>query len=131
MNGNQTPTVEVLLHKAASDEAILNFDTISDSIVGFHAQQAVEKLMKALLTQLKVPYEFTHSLNRLLILLESHGEHLPSTALTLGDLTDFAVEYRYSYLPPAPSLDRKELIESVRILREHISGRIAALSTGP
>jgi HEPN domain-containing protein len=57
--------VEVLLHKAASDEAILNFDKISDSIVSFHAQQAVEKLMKALLTQLNVPYEFTHSLNRL------------------------------------------------------------------
>ena len=131
MSGNQTPTVDALLHKAASDEAILNFDTISDSIVGFHAQQAVEKLMKALLTQLKVPYELTHSLNRLRILLESQGEYLPSTALTLGDLTDFAVEYRYSYLPPLPSLDRKELIESVRILREHICNRIAALSSGP
>ncbi len=131
MNGNQTPTVEALLHKAASDEAILNFDTISDSIVGFHAQQAVEKLMKALLTQLKVPYELTHSLDRLLILLESRGEHLPATALTLGDLTDFAVGYRYSYLPPTLSPDRKELVESVRILREHICCRIAALSTGP
>ena len=86
------PTAEVLLRKAASDEAVLHFDTMSDSILGFHAQQAVEKLIKALLTQLNVPYEFTHSLNRLLILLESHGEYLPATSLTLGDLTDFAVE---------------------------------------
>jgi len=91
----------------------------------------VEKLMKALLTQLKVPYEFTHSLNRLLILLESHGEYLPTTALTLGELTDFAIEYRYSYLPPTLSEDRQELVESVRILREHISARIAALATQP
>lgn len=125
------PSAEALLRKAASDESILGFDTVSDSIVGFHAQQAVEKLMKALLTQLNVPYEFTHSLNRLLILLESHGEYLPSTAISLGDLTDFAVEYRYSYLPPTLSLDRRELIESIRILREHIVGRITALSSTP
>ena len=131
MIGNQTPTVEALLHKAASDQALLSFDTISDSIIGFHAQQAVEKVMKALLTQLDVPYEFTHSLNRLLILLESHGEFLPSTALTLGDLTDFAVEYRYSYLPPTLSPDKQDLIESVRILREHIVARIASLSKTP
>jgi HEPN domain-containing protein len=131
MSNLKIPDVTALLRKAASDEAVLSFDTMSDSIVGFHAQQAVEKLMKALLTQLQVPYEFTHSLNRLLILLESHGEYLPATALTLGDLTDFAVEYRYSYLPPTLSPDRRELIECVRILREHIVARIAALSATP
>jgi HEPN domain-containing protein len=124
-------SAETLLLKAAADEEILNFDSISDSILGFHAQQAVEKLMKALLTQLNVPYEFTHTLNRLLLLLENHGEFLPSTAITLGDLTDFAVEYRYSYLPPTLSHDKSELRESVRILREHIVGRVAALSTFP
>jgi len=29
------------------------------------------------------------------------------------------------------SLDRRELIESIRILREHIVGRITALSSTP
>ncbi len=89
MKGNLKTTAEVLLLKAASDEAVLSFALVSDSIVGFHAQQAVEKLMKALLTQLKIPYELTHSLNR------------------------------------------HELIETVRILREHIVARIAALAALP
>jgi HEPN domain-containing protein len=128
MKGNPKATAEVLLLKAASDEAVLSFVPVSDSIVGFHAQQAVEKLLKALLTQLDVPYERTHSLNRLLILLESHGESLPSTALSLGDLNDFAVEYRYYTLPPVEALNRPELIETVRILREHVVARIAVLS---
>lgn len=128
MKGNPKATAEVLLLKAASDEAVLSFSLASDSIIGFHAQQAVEKLMKALLTQLKIPYELTHSLNRLSILLESHGEFLPATVLTLGDLNDFAVEYRYYTLPPVEALNRQELIETVRILREHIVARIVALS---
>ena len=131
MKGNLKTTTEVLLLKAASDEAVLSFALVSDSIVGFHAQQAVEKLMKALLTQLRIPYELTHSLNRLSILLESHGELLPATELTLGDLNDFAVEYRYYTLPPVEALNRHELIETVRILREHIVGRIAALTALP
>jgi HEPN domain-containing protein len=131
MKGNLKATAEVLLLKAASDEAILSFALVSDSIVGFHAQQAVEKLMKALLTQLKIPYELTHSLNRLSILLESQGELLPATALTLGDLNDFAVEYRYYTLPPIDALNRHELIETVRVLREHIVARIAALAALP
>ena len=131
MSASKMPSVDALRRKAASDEAILGLDTISDSIIGFHAQQAVEKPIKALLTQLNIPYELTHSLNRLSILLENHGEYLPATSITLGDLTDFSVEYRYSYLPPAEAQDRKELIETVRILREHIVGRIAALSNAP
>jgi HEPN domain-containing protein len=106
MNEKKAARVELLLSKAASDEAVLSYDAVSDSILGFHAQQAVEKLMKALLTQLGVPYEFTHSLSRLLVLLESQGEYLPSTALTLGDLNDFAVEYRYSDLPQLRSRTR-------------------------
>lgn len=55
MGISKMPEVEVLLRKAASDEAVLAIDTISDSIVGFHARQAVEKLMKALPTQLNIP----------------------------------------------------------------------------
>jgi HEPN domain-containing protein len=128
MNGKRSAAAEVLLRKAASDEVVLHVDLVSDSVIGFHAQQAVEKMMKALLTQLNIPYEFTHNLNRLLILLEDHGEYLPSTTLTLSDLTDFAVEYRYSHLPPSEAHDRQALIETVQILREHIEGRITVLS---
>jgi HEPN domain-containing protein len=43
----------LLLRKAAQDEAllgeVLTSDQVSDEIIGFHCQQAVEKLLKALL----------------------------------------------------------------------------------
>ena len=86
-----------LLHKAASDEAILSFDKVSDSILGFHAQQAVEKLLKALLTELQIRYERTHDLEDLRLLLERHGEKLPTITVALKNLTEFAVDYRYDF----------------------------------
>ena len=39
-------------------------------IVGFHAQQAAEKYLKALLTRHQIEFPKTHVLKRLLILLE-------------------------------------------------------------
>jgi hypothetical protein len=131
MSASRIPAVEVLLRKAASDEAILSLDLVSDSILGFHAQQAAEKLMKALLTQLQVHFERTHNLERLQILLASNGEILPQTVITLGDLTDFGVDYRYDLLMPASAFDRTELSTTICMLREHVTGRIAALSAQP
>jgi HEPN domain-containing protein len=43
----------LLLRKAAQDEALLDqvltSDQVSDEIIGFHCQQAAEKILKALL----------------------------------------------------------------------------------
>jgi len=131
MNSAKRQDPRTLLIKAAEDEATLQIDGISDSILGFHAQQAVEKLMKALLSQLGVPYELTHALGRLQALLKANGEVLPSTTLELSDLNDFAVNYRYDLLFQVTPPDRNDLIETVRIIREHVTARIAALSTAP
>lgn len=100
--------VAALLHKTASDEAVLAMDLISDSILGFHAQQAVEKLLKALLMQLQIRYERTHDLKKLGELLEDGGETLPATPLSFSNLTGFAVEYRYDFLPDTVIVDRLE-----------------------
>jgi len=67
----------------------------------FHAQQAVEKAIKALLTHHQIEFERTHNLDYLLDLC---AEAAPQTeqlrdAATL--LTDFAVEARY----PLPGRD--------------------------
>ena len=40
---------QILLIKAAEDEAALHADGNPESVLGYHAQQAVEKLIKALL----------------------------------------------------------------------------------
>jgi hypothetical protein len=46
---------------------------ISDEIVGFHAQQAVEKWLKAVLGSRGVEFEYTHDLRRLLAEVTAPG----------------------------------------------------------
>ena len=47
---------QVLLIKAAEDEAMLRWADAPDGPFGFHVQQAIEKLLKALLEQLSVSF---------------------------------------------------------------------------
>jgi len=49
MNDSSHTQAGILLIKAAEDEAILDANGIPESILGFHAQQAIEKLIKALI----------------------------------------------------------------------------------
>jgi hypothetical protein len=128
MTGSSYSQSQILLIKAAEDETALHADGNPDSILGFHAQQAVEKLIKALLSQLGVPFELTHDLGRLQTALRGAGETLPVTPIPIGDLNDFAVTYRYDLLFQFAGPDKAELIETVRLIREHVVARIAALS---
>lgn len=131
MNSGQMSQAQVLLIKAEEDEKTLGASGLSDSILGFHAQQAVEKLLKALLSQLNIPYERTHDLSRLQSLVVAAGESLPATPLLLSELNDYAVAYRYDLLFQVAAPDRTELVETVRLVREHVAARIAALSAAP
>jgi hypothetical protein len=83
------------------------------------------------LSQLAVPFELTHNLGRLQTTLTGAGESLPVTPIPIGDLNDFAVEYRYDLLFQIATPDRTDLVETVRLIREHIEARIAALSGAP
>lgn len=62
------------MEKAAGDEKILfrliDEDDIPDDGLGFHAQQAVEKMIKAVLAHNEVFYERTHNIAYLLNLLD-------------------------------------------------------------
>jgi HEPN domain-containing protein len=122
---------QIFLIKAAEDEAALHADGNPDTVLGFHAQQAVEKLIKALLSQLEVPFELTHNLARLQTVLAAAGEMLPVTPLPLGALNDYAVVYRYDLMTQQSGPDRADLITTVRSLREHVIARITALSAAP
>lgn len=129
-NGPQTQA-EVLLIKAAEDEATLHVLGIPDSVLGFHAQQSVEKLMKALISARSSQFEMTHDLHRLEQALKGLGETLPSAPIRFSDLNDFAVEYRYDLLFQHANPDKAELLETVRLIREHVVARVAALSATP
>jgi hypothetical protein len=131
MSTAQPTQAQILLIKAAEDERALFETGLSDSILGFHAQQAVEKQIKALLAELNVPFELTHNLGRLQRALVSAGESLPATPIPLDQLNDFAVVYRYDLLFQFASPDVAELKETVRLIREHVVARIAALSATP
>jgi hypothetical protein len=127
MSSGRPTQAQILLLKAAEDEQALHLAN-PDSILGFHAQQAVEKLMKALLSALSVPFEFTHNLGRLETALQAARESMPATPVPLSDLNDFAVVYRYDLLFQFPAPDAADPIETVRLIRQYVEDRIAALS---
>lgn len=60
----------VLARKAQDDAKAMQLlapnSEISDDIIGFHAQQAVEKWLRAVLGSRGVEFEFTHDLHRLI-----------------------------------------------------------------
>jgi hypothetical protein len=122
---------QVLLIKAAEDEAVLRLAEVPDGPFGFHVQQAIEKSFKALLAQLSVEFPFSHDLNYLAARLRAEGEDLPATLPDLSQIGAFAVTHRYDDIPEFQVLDRAEAIETVRLIREHVVARIAALSQTP
>ena len=74
--------------------------------VCFHAQQCVEKALKAGLTANQVYFRYTHDLAELINLLTGAGIAPPFTAQELQRLTPFAVELRYD--EGIPLLTREE-----------------------
>jgi len=56
------------------------------------------------------------------------GEILPKTVVEFSQLDSFAVFNRYDDIPEFHILDRHAAIETIRVLREHVVARIAALS---
>lgn len=93
----------VLIQKADQDIYVLD-KMVGDEgapveVFGFHAQQATEKLIKALLVRGAVPYTRTHRLGELVDLATDNGIHFPEGIEFLVDLTPYAVEFRYDVTP--------------------------------
>lgn len=65
------------------------------SVVYFHAQQAVEKLLKAVLFLAQIEFRRIHDLTELMFLLQQQGVEIPVAAEQLARLNPFAVAYRY------------------------------------
>ncbi len=89
---------------------------VPDRIVGFHAQQAVELFLKAVLSLQGVGYERTHDIERLASLLSAGGVEPPPDVDELAQLTPWAVERRYGDPFEPEPLDRQwalRLVDSV------------------
>ena len=63
--------------------------------VCFHAQQAAEKALKAVLVERKIGFPLIHDIEALLDIAEKAGLELPPEFAEAGFLTPFAVEARY------------------------------------
>lgn len=104
---DQHDLAEQLLGLAAEDEAALramvDVPAVTDAIVGFHAQQAVEKALKALLAARGVDFPFTHDLRVLMDLCDSAGFPVPPTLADAARLTPYAVAQRYGTADPGTS----------------------------
>jgi len=94
--------------------------TFADEIFGFHAQQSMEKSLKAWLAVRGVEYPKTHDLRALLALLIEHG-------IDVGDLWDlvefnlFAVQFRYEAFDLFEEvLDREAVIRRVIALVQRV-----------
>ncbi len=120
----------LLLNKASEDEAlldeILDSERISDEIIGFHAQQAIEKLLKAVLSEFGVAYRKIHDLEKLLNLLADNEIEVPDYIKELDVLSPYAVEFRYDILPSEAELpfDRVATRELVRKVRKWAEEKI-------
>ncbi|MBM3892414.1 MAG: HEPN domain-containing protein [Verrucomicrobia bacterium] len=118
------------LAKAAEDEALLDAvldkPEVADSIFGFHAQQAAEKLLKALLSIHAVRFRKTHDLQELVSLLETAGQQLPADLTRVDELTPFGVEWRYDYFAAPAAMDRAEIRALVAKVRAFVEAQINA-----
>jgi len=99
MNADIRDLVRQWLAKAASDwqtvEILISQDHYPRETVGFHCQQYVEKLLKALLTFHNIEAPKTHNLRQLIQLIEVEIPELLSLKSRSKELTEHGVETRY------------------------------------
>ncbi|MGH7587478.1 MAG: HEPN domain-containing protein [Gemmatimonadota bacterium] len=120
----------LLLEAARKDlralEAMRDPSAFAEEIFGFHAQQAVEKAIKAWLSLLGLAYPRTHDLEALVALLDEGGETVPEAWAELIDLSDFAVQLRYeAYEYDEEPLDRPVLVRRVESVIERVGREVA------
>lgn len=112
---------EGLLMLAAAD--LETAEASSDPLIfregawGFWMQQAIEKALKAWLVLLGETPPLTHDLNRLLRLLELHGENI-TPFQELAQFTIYAVQFRYDPTSEPLGLERQPF---QRTVHDHIS----------
>ena len=117
----------VLLSKARNDALLLrkiaDDPEIADEIVGFHAQQTVEKALKAVLERREVDYPHTHDLARLFELLDGSGG-APAHRDDALALSPWATEFRYGDVV-AGSLERDEATAAAMAILDWADGETA------
>lgn len=101
---------------------VVDDEAITDAIFGFHAQQAAEKYLKAVLAIDQERPERTHDLRALAYQCGQSGHPLPDDLQDVLELSPFAVQERYPFAltPPIARGKTLELINDMWRWAEHI-----------
>jgi HEPN domain-containing protein len=95
------------------------------SVVCFHAQQAVEKSLKAVLFSRQIEFERTHDLVQLAHLLHGQEIGLPAADDQLRQLNPFAVTFRYDDMD-IESVTREDAAKLVADVRRWAGKQVSA-----
>lgn len=102
---------------------MLEVEAFDDEVFGFHAQQAIDKALKAWLALCDAVYPRTHDLSRLLGLLQDQGEDV-SEYLDLVEYNAFAVQFRYeAFEGQDEPLDRAAAVRRIERLVDIVTQR--------
>ena len=117
--------IQQWLAKAEDDfrvvEYLLSEDTAYLSAIGFHAQQAVEKFLKAFLVYHQVEFPKTHDIDEILDLVATIDVSLAESLLESVSLTPYGVEIRYpSDFPEMTMEDAREALKLAAKTRDAI-----------
>lgn len=103
----QREYAELLLTHAASDlracRVLMSEEDMRDDVVGFHAQQAVEKALKVALVIEDIDFPRTHDIRELVDIAVDNSVAVPDSIHEARWLTPWAAQLRYEMLE---SLDR-------------------------
>lgn len=123
---------KVLARKAEGDAKAMRRlapdPEIDDEAVGFHAQQAIEKWLKAVMALQGLEEARIHDLGRLLEILGEAGVDSPPGADWLDDLSIYAVPLRYADLLDAEPLDRDAVLALVDEIGEWTGAQLRSSS---
>lgn len=129
-----TPEAQALLYAAERDwktvELLSQHPDAPVSSVCFHAQQYLEKVMKAVLVSNAVIFRRTHDLGELADLLNRQGVALPMPTDQLTRLNPFAVTLRYQDIEQdiePVSIETDEAVGIIEIARAWVKEQIYEL----
>lgn len=111
--------VQQWLSKARQDlraaQVILTGDFEEYGNVGFHAQQAAEKFIKALLVRHQIEFPKTHDIALLRRLVAQVEQNLADRLAAADVLTPYGVEFRY---PGEPPLSRDQGVQALKLAEQ-------------
>jgi len=127
-----TEVAAILSRKAEGDAKVMRKlagdEEIADDAVGFHAQQAIEKWLKAVIASRGEDFEYTHDIRHLIVRakLEPGEAGQPFDIRQAINLTEYAVPLRYEDLLDTEPLDRASTVSLIDEVERWAKGEIAA-----